>query len=282
MSHLTKYYNMKTRNERHINPFELKNIQNPFFDNYNKIANLNRKGFFNKLKYRYPSLEKFEYNIPHNFSIDLKSPIYENTQFYKKKNLHLSVSMKNIEIIKENINKQERILPSFTIPNKKRIIDQMRKEEEKEIKRLEKKYNDFRKQKREDTTQKFFKSISKNILQNNKIHIRNIKDKLNNSNKTNNNSNLFLTEDQNINYYFNPYNNLNEELLNIIQNKKDNIIDEFGYNNGREIISDRSYKLKSKRSDINYVDPNVDKNYHDIIRIESAVKRILASPSYIN
>lgn len=282
MSHLTKYYNMKTRNERHINPFELKNIQNPFFDNYNKIANLNRKGFFNKLKYRYPSLEKFEYNIPHNFSIDLKSPIYENTQFYKKKNLHLSVSMKNIEIIKENINKQERILPSFTIPNKKRIIDQMRKEEEKEIKRLEKKYNDFRKQKREDTTQKFFKSISKNILQNNKIHIRNIKDKLNNSNKTNNNSNLFLTEDQNINYYFNPYNNLNEELLNIIQNKKDNIIDEFGYNNGREIISDRSYKLKSKRSDINYVDPNVDKNYHDIIRIESAVKKILASPSYIN
>ncbi len=282
MSHLTKYYNMKTRNERHINPFELKNIQNPFFDNYNKIANLNRKGFFNKLKYRYPSLEKFEYNIPHNFSIDLKSPIYENTQFYKKKNLHLSVSMKNIEIIKENINKQERILPSFTIPNKKRIIDQMRKEEEKEIKRLEKKYNDFRKQKREDTTQKFFKSISKNILQNNKIHIRNIKDKLNNSNKTNNNSNLFITEDQNINYYFNPYNNLNEELLNIIQNKKDNIIDEFGYNNGREIISDRSYKLKSKRSDINYVDPNVDKNYHDIIRIESAVKKILASPSYIN
>jgi hypothetical protein len=273
---------MKTRNERHINPFELKNIQNPFFDNYNKIANLNRKGFFNKLKYRYPSLEKFEYNIPHNFSIDLKSPIYENTQFYKKKNLHLSVSMKNIEIIKENINKQERILPSFTIPNKKRIIDQMRKEEEKEIKRLEKKYNDFRKQKREDTTQKFFKSISKNILQNNKIHIRNIKDKLNNSNKTNNNSNLFITEDQNINYYFNPYNNLNEELLNIIQNKKDNIIDEFGYNNGREIISDRSYKLKSKRSDINYVDPNVDKNYHDIIRIESAVKKILASPSYIN
>ena len=158
----------------------------------------------------------------------------------------------------------------------------MRKEEEKEIKRLEKKYNDFRKQKREDTTQKFFKSISKNILQNNKIHIRNIKDKLNNSNKTNNNSNLFITEDQNINYYFNPYNNLNEELLNIIQNKKDNIIDEFGYNNGREIISDRSYKLKSKRSDINYVDPNVDKNYHDIIRIESAVKKILASPSYIN
>ena len=282
MSHLTKYYNMKTRNERHINPFELKNIQNPFFDNYNKIANLNRKGFFNKLKYRYPSLEKFEYNIPHNFSIDLKSPIYENTQFYKKKNLHLSVSMKNIEIIKENINKQERILPSFTIPNKKRIIDQMRKEEEKEIKRLEKKYNDFRKQKREDTTQKFFKSISKNILQNNKIHIRNIKDKLNNSNKTNNNSNLFLTEDQNINYYFNPYNSLNEQLLNLIQTKNDNIIDEFGYNNGREIISDRSYKLKSKRSDINYVDPNVDKNYHDIIRIESAVKKILASPSYIN
>ena len=280
MSHLTKYYNMKTRNERHINPFELKNIQNPFFDNYNKIANLNRKGFFNKLKYRYPSLEKFEYNIPHNFSIDLKSPIYENTQFYKKKNLHLSVSMKNIEIIKENINKQERILPSFTIPNKKRIIDQMRKEEEKEIKRLEKKYNDFRKQKREDTTQKFFKSISKNILQNNKIHIRNIKDKLNNSNKTNNNSNLFITEDQNINYYFNPYNNLNEELLNIIQNKKDNIIDEFGYNNGREIISDRSYKLKSKRSDINLVDPNIDKNFNDIIRVESAVKKILSRPNY--
>ena len=94
MSHLTKYYNMKTRNERHINPFELKNIQNPFFENYSKIANLNRKGFFNKLKYRYPSLEKFEYNLPLNFSVDLKSPIYENTQFYKKIFIFISFNEK--------------------------------------------------------------------------------------------------------------------------------------------------------------------------------------------
>jgi hypothetical protein len=276
---LTKYYNIKTRREKHINPFEKPEKKN--IESYNQIINYPRKEYFSKLKYRYPSLEKFEYNIPHNFSIDLKSPIYENTQFYKKKNLHLSVSMKNIEIIKENINKQERILPSFTIPNKKRIIDQMRKEEEKEIKRLEKKYNDFRKQKREDTTQKFFKSISKNILQNNKIHIRNMKGLINDNNKSNNKSNLFLTGEQNPNYYFNPFNNLNQELLNSIENKKnDNIIDDLGFNNGREIISDRGYKIRSKRSDINFVDPNIDKNYHDIIRIESAVKKILASPNY--
>ena len=281
MSHLTKYYNMKTRNERHINPFELKNIEKQYIENYSKLANFNRKGFFNKLKYRYPSLEKFQYNLPQSFIIDLKSPIYEDTHFFKKKNLNLSISMKNIEINRSNLKKNQRILPTFTIPNQKRIIDQIRKEEEKETKRLEKNYNDYRKQKREDTTQKFFKSISKNILQNNKIHIRNMKGLINDNNKSNNKSTLFLTGEQNPNYYFNPFNNLNQELLNSIENKKnDNIIDDLGFNNGREIISDRGYKIRSKRSDINFVDPNIDKNYHDIIRIESAVKKILASPNY--
>jgi hypothetical protein len=37
-----------------------------------------------------------------------------------KKYLYLSVSMKNIEINKENLNEHQRILPSFTIPNKKK------------------------------------------------------------------------------------------------------------------------------------------------------------------
>ena len=220
-----------------------------------------------------------------NFSVDLNAPIFENSNFYKKKNLNLSVSMKNIEIDKENDNKKyKRILPTFTIPNRDPLLDKIKIQEEKEVKRLEKKFNVFRKEikkKGGDTTEKFFKSISKNILQNNKIHIRNMKGLINDNNKSNNKSNLFLTGEQNPNYYFNPFNNLNQELLNSIENKKnDNIIDDLGFNNGREIISDRGYKIRSKRSDINFVDPNIDKNYHDIIRIESAVKKILASPNY--
>jgi hypothetical protein len=36
---------MKTRNERHINPFELKNIEKQYIENYSKLANFNRKGY---------------------------------------------------------------------------------------------------------------------------------------------------------------------------------------------------------------------------------------------
>ena len=167
MNHMTRYYNMKTRNERHINPFELKNIEKQYIENYSKLANFNRKGFFNKLKYRYPSLEKFQYNLPQSFIIDLNSPIYEDTHFFKKKNLNLSVSMKNVAINKENMkNKYQRVPPSFTIPNKNKMIEQLREEYKDEVKRLEKNYNIFRKeikQKGGDTTEKFFSSISKSI-----------------------------------------------------------------------------------------------------------------------
>ena len=120
----TKYYNIKTRREKHINPFEKPEKKN--IESYNQIINYPRKEYFSKLKYRYPSLEKFEYKHPINFNINLRAPIYEDNNFYKKKNLNLSVSMKNIDINKNNDKKKyERILPSFTIPNHRRIIDQM-------------------------------------------------------------------------------------------------------------------------------------------------------------
>ena len=180
-----KYYNFQTKkSERDVNPFIQKMKRKVIYD-YNNIDSPLKQSK-NKLKYKYPSLEKHEYKIPINFIVDLKAPIFENSNFYKKKNLNLSISMKNIDIDKENANiKYKRILPSFTIPNRAPLLEQLKKKEEKEIKKLEKKYNIFRKEIKKrggDTTEKFFKSISKNLLNNNRMYIRNMKDSLNYNN----------------------------------------------------------------------------------------------------
>jgi hypothetical protein len=273
-----KYYNFQTKkSERDVNPFIQKMKRKVIYD-YNNIDSP-LKQYKNKLKYKYPSLEKHEYKIPINFSVDLKAPIFENSNFYKKKNLNLSISMKNIDIDKENANiKYKRILPSFTIPNRVPLLEQLKKKEEKEIKKLEKKYNIFRKEIKKrggDTTEKFFKSISKNILKNNRMYIRNMKDSLNYNNESRN-SNLFLTDDEN-------YNNI--KLLNDV-NKKDNKIktDNYEYsfsNNGREIMLKGVYKLMNKNDSINLVDPKDDRNYQCLIENEKAKDIILSIPNYI-
>ena len=273
-----KYYNFQTKkSERYVNPFIQRMKRKVIYD-YNNIDSPLKQSK-NKLKYKYPSLEKHEYKIPINFSVDLKAPIFENNNFYKKKNLNLSISMKNIDIDKENANiKYKRILPSFTIPNRAPLLEQLKKKEEKEIKKLEKKYNIFRKEIKKrggDTTEKFFKSISKNILKNNRMYIRNMKDSLNYNNESRN-SNLFLTDDEN-------YNNI--KLLNDV-NKKDNKIktDNYEYsfsNNGREIMLKGVYKLMNKNDSINLVDPKDDRNYQCLIENEKAKDIILSIPNYI-
>ena len=272
-----KFFNLQINNERYINPFHQK-MKSKMTYNYNTIDSPLKESR-NKLKYKYPSLEKHEYRIPINFSVDLKAPIFENNNFYKKKNLNLSISMKNIDIDKENVNKKyKRILPSFTIPNRDPLLDQLKEQEEKEVKRLEKKYNIFRKEIKQrggDTTEKFFKSISKNLLNNNRMYIRNMKDSLNYNNEKKN-INLFLTDDENYNHI---------KLINDI-NKKDNKKknDKFEYsfsNNGREIISKGVYRLINKNDSINLVDPKVDRNYQHLIENEKAKDIILSIPNYI-
>ena len=273
-----KYYNFQTKkSERDVNPFIQKMKRKVIYD-YNNIDSPLKQSK-NKLKYKYPSLEKHEYKIPINFSVDLKAPIFENSNFYKKKNLNLSISMKNIDIDKENVNKKyKRILPTFTIPNRDPLLDKIKIQEEKEVKRLEKKYNIFRKEIKQrggDTTEKFFKSISKNLLNNNRMYIRNMKDSLNYNNESRN-SNLFLTDDEN-------YNNI--KLLNDV-NKKDNKIktDNYEYsfsNNGREIMLKGVYKLMNKNDSINLVDPKDDRNYQCLIENEKAKDIILSIPNYI-
>ena len=130
-----KYYNIQAKSEIYINPFKQK-IKNKMIYDYNNIDSP-KKETRNKLKYKYPSLEKHQYRIPMNFSVDLNAPIFENSNFYKKKNLNLSVSMKNIEIDKENDNKKyKRILPTFTIPNRDPLLDKIKIQEEKEVKKF--------------------------------------------------------------------------------------------------------------------------------------------------
>jgi hypothetical protein len=134
-----KYYNFQTKkSERDVNPF-IQKMKRKVIDDYNNIDSPLKQSK-NKLKYKYPSLEKHEYKIPINFSVDLKAPIFENSNFYKKKNLNLSISMKNIDIDKENANiKYKRILPSFTIPNRVPLLEQLKKKRRKRNKKIRKK-----------------------------------------------------------------------------------------------------------------------------------------------
>ena len=126
-----------------------------------------------------------------------------------------------------------------------------------------------------DTTEKFFKSISKNILKNNKIYIRNMKDSLN-YNENKNNINLFLTDDDN-------YNSI--KLINDVNkddNKKKNDNFEYSFsNNGRDIMSKGVYKLINKTDSNNLIDPNVDKNYRYLFENEKVKDIILSIPNYI-
>jgi len=273
MNKQPKYYRISSKKVRHINVNEEKNNKRIIEDNNNS-----RKKSLNKLKYKYPNLEKHEYKIPINFKIEFNAPIFENNNFYKRKNLNLSVSMKNIEMNKKYDKiKYKRIPPSFTIPNHIKIIDQIREEENKERKKLKNNYNIYRKEVKKrggDTSEKFFKSISRNILNNKRIYIRNMDNLYDKKLKD---LNLFLTEEEN-------YNNIklkNEIKRNDYINKTESNINN-SLNKGREILLNKVYKFRNKSESINLVDPNLDKNYKYIIENERVVDKILSIPSYID
>ena len=98
-----------------------------------------------------------------------------------------------------------------------------------------------------------------------------MKGSFNNSKKENND--FFLTEDEN-------YNKI-QFLSKVIKSDKKETKENRTYiNNGRDILLNKSFKLKNRKSEINLVDPKKDQNFQDIIKTEKVVKRILAIPNY--
>ena len=113
------------------------------------------------------------------------------------------------------------------------------------------------------TTEKFFKGISRNLLQN-KFYVRNMNNKTESIDK----SDLFITKNQTINNEIS-----NNYSLNVNNNKI-----EKSNKNEKGIKDNKSKKYRGRNMrNYNSLDYQFDKNYLDIIRTEKIIKSILTS-----
>ena len=220
-------------------------------DDYREIT-YPRKKYYDKFRYKFPSLKRSEFTkYPINLNLDIRIPLFEENAYLIKKNSKL-FSLRNVTIDEDKINKGfERPIPSFSPIEKNKYLIQLKKNEKKETQLLKKKYDIYAKttiQNGGTTTEKFFKTISKNILQN-KYFVRNMKNSIT---ENNDKSELFITRNQNKEISRN--NNLNTYNKN---------------NRGRsQVGSDTSYDI------------NLDYNYQDIIRTEKIIKTIINSNNF--
>ena len=220
-------------------------------DDYREIT-YPRKKYYDKFRYKFPSLKRSEFTkYPINLNLDIRIPLFEENAYLIKKNSKL-FSLRNVTIDEDKINKGfERPIPSFSPIEKNKYLIQLKKNEKKETQLLKKKYDIYAKttiQNGGTTTEKFFKTISKNILQN-KYFVRNMKNSIT---ENNDKSELFITRNQNKEISRN--NNLNTYNKN---------------NRGRsQVGSDTSYDI------------NLDYNYQDIIRTEKIIKNIINSNNF--
>ena len=220
-------------------------------DDYREIT-YPRKKYYDKFRYKFPSLKRSEFTkYPINLNLDIRIPLFEENAYLIKKNSKL-FSIRNVTIDEDKINKGfERPIPSFSPIEKNKYLILLKKNEKKETQLLKKKYDIYAKttiQNGGTTTEKFFKTISKNILQN-KYFVRNMKNSIT---ENNDKSELFITRNQNKEISRN--NNLNTYNKN---------------NRGRsQVGSDTSYDI------------NLDYNYQDIIRTEKIIKKIINSNNF--
>ena len=230
--------------------FDEKIIDKPELDDYREVT-YPRKKYFDKFRYKFPSLKRSEFTkYPINLNLDIRSPLFEENPYLTKRNSKL-FSISNVTIDEDKINKgYERPIPSFSPIEKNKYLIQLKKNEKKETQLLKKKYDIYAKTTLKNggsTTAKFFKTISKNILQN-KYFVRNMKNSIT---ENNDKSELFITRNQEI-------------------SKNNNLDSTYNKNNrGRsQVGSNSSYDI------------NLDYNYQDIIRTEKIIKNIINSNNF--
>ena len=248
---------MKALNDQNIEviktsiDFEEKIIDKSELADYREIT-YPRKKYYDQFKYKFPSLKRSEFTkYPINLNLDIRTPLFEENPYLTKRNAKL-FSIRNVTIDEDQINKGfERPIPSFSPIEKNKYLILTKKNQKKETQILKKKYDIYAKTTLKNggsTTAKFFKTISKNILQN-KYFVRNMKNSIT---EENDKSELFITRNQNKdiqkNSNFNRYNKNNR---------------------GRSHVGSNSL-----------YDINLDYNYQDIIRTEKIIKKIINSNNF--
>ena len=214
-----------------------------------------------KTKYKFPSLEKYEFVTPQR-SKKMEFPLLE------EKKIPSSFSSKILFINKKEINKEnyERVPPSFRLSPELSCLEQL-KEHEKLKKRLRICYDIIKKQqlkKGGDTTEKFFKSITK---RKNNICIKDI------------NSLSFMSSKYFLNDEFKTHESLNKnDSFNVFKNKllklKIN-----SKNNNKKIFDGRySKNFQSVNSKLRSL--SIEKKDKDFLNTEQVINKILTKNKY--
>ena len=248
------------------------------FDNRNKFITTNfptqsllspKKYHKYKSKYKFPSLGKYEFSLPPQKKTTkiIKIPLLE------EKKIPVSISQKSLFINKKDINKEsyERIPPSFRLSPELSCLKKIN--EEKRLKNRLKRHFDLLKKEQHkkggDTTEKFFNSISRNVLGHNNISVKDIGSTSFKSPKLLNyeiNNRKDIEDIKTENNSFNLFKNkLLKEKIIIMKNKK---IFDGRYSKNFKATHNRLYSL------------HINKTDRDFLTIEQVINKILTENKY--
>ena len=246
------------------------------FEKRNKFINTNfptqtilspKRYHKNKSKYKFPSLGKYEFSLPQKTTKIIKIPLLE------EKKIPISISQKSLFINKKDINKEtyERIPPSFRLSPELSCFKKLN-EEKRLKKRLKRHFDIIKKEqlkKGGDTTEKFFNSISRNVLGHNNISVKDIGSTSFKSPKLLNyeiNNRKDIEEIKNENNSFTLFKN---KLLKekIIITKKNKLFDG-RYSKNFQTTHNRLHSL------------HIDKTDRDFLTTEQVINKILTENKY--
>ena len=248
------------------------------FENKNKFINTNfptqtllspKRNNKYKSKYKFPSLGKYEFSLPPQKKTTkiIKIPLLE------EKKIPVSISQKSLFINKKDINKEsyERIPPSFRLSPELSCLKKIN--EEKRLKnRLKRRFDLLKKEQHKkggDTTEKFFNSISRNVLGHNNISVKDIGSTSFKSPKLLNyeiNNRKDIEDIKTENNSFNLFKNkLLKEKIIIKKNKK---IFDGRYSKNFKATHNRLYSL------------HINKTDRDFLTTEQVINKILTENKY--
>ena len=246
------------------------------FEKRNKFINTNfptqtilspKRYHKNKSKYKFPSLGKYEFSLPQKTTKIIKIPLLE------EKKIPASISLKSLFINKKDINKEtyERIPPSFRLSPELSCLKKLN-EEKRLKKRLKKHFDIIKKEqlkKGGDTTEKFFNSISRNVLGHNNISVKDIGSTSFKSPKLLNyeiNNRKDIEDIKTENNSFNLFKNkLLKEKIIIKKNKK---------------LFDGRYSKNFKATHNRLHSLHIDKTDRDFLTTEQVINKILTENKY--
>ncbi len=231
-------------------------------ENYNKKPSYVKKNYFEKLKYQFPSLGKYNFSkFSRNLSLDIKSPLYEESTYFNKRNSHLFIC-KSILLDKNKINKKVIRNNSLfqSLRDNKNLNQKKNNDKNSNFILLVKNYKKENKQNERNINENFFKKIKrKNLLQKN-YFVRN----------SSYHSKLFEKPNC-LNSKKKENNTIEYDNKNVVQKINQILFGKSNINNNKKT----SYVGLNRMKFGTFNGIKFNKNYHDMIRTERIIKKLL-------